>query len=563
MHSDDVTASATRAVIYAAKSTKDEHGSVPGQLSAARAAAEKEGREIVAELSEEDVSGYRKSRGPRLEEAMEAAKEAAADRGKAELWVFHSSRLARGSGLKNEARALGEVYYDLKRHGVALRSVEDDPYVTDEAFVGMASKMANKYSEDLSGYVKAGIKRRREGGKHHGGQTAYGYKVGEDGLEIVCHEAEVVRRIFSEFVAGKSQTKIARDLQREGVPTSEGGKWGPSTIFGILTNPVHIGKVRHNGEVFPGLHEGIIEEKTWQQAADLLGARPERRGRPSKGRHLFRGGMLRCQCGGAMVPRTTKGDNERYYCDGHSKLGDDFCNQKPIARELIDTAVYAYFESVGLDIEATRQQLTESRDRKLGEVRALLGEAEREAQRARERLDRVRRDYQDGKLAADDWAEQRDQLTGELDGAEAEADRLRDQEHEVTAWGELRDVEADVLHQLSEIRKAIAGEIDRAEDVDAVRAAFSRLFARFVISPRDPKLWRKSRPKDFAPKSVEYKSALLDTDGYGFLIDVWVRTDSLLRPGQRDGYDENWHPILRREPLQQAENNQRRSSVPS
>jgi hypothetical protein len=36
------------------------------------------------------------------------------------VWVFHSSRLARGSGRMREARALGEVFYDLRRHGVAL-----------------------------------------------------------------------------------------------------------------------------------------------------------------------------------------------------------------------------------------------------------------------------------------------------------------------------------------------------------------------------------------------------------------------------------------------------------
>jgi site-specific DNA recombinase len=280
---------ATPAVIYAAKSTPDEHDSVPDQLATCRERAEHEGREVVDVFSEDDVSGYRQSRGPKLEAAMAAAKAAAAEHGQAELWVFHSARLARGSGRKNEARALGEVFYDLKRHGVTLRSVQDDPYVTDEAFVGMASKMANKYSEDLSGSVKAGIKRRRKGGKHNGGHIAYGYRVGGDGLEIVDHQAEIVRRIFSEFVAGKGLTEIARDLQREGVPTAEGGKWGPSTISGILGNVVHIGKVDHNGEVFPGLHEGIIDEKTWQQAADLLAARPqiERRGRPPKGRHLF------------------------------------------------------------------------------------------------------------------------------------------------------------------------------------------------------------------------------------------------------------------------------------
>jgi hypothetical protein len=66
------------------------------------------------------VSGYRRSRGRQLDAATAAAKEAAAEQSEAELWVFHSSRLARGSGRMREARALGEVFYDLRRHGVAL-----------------------------------------------------------------------------------------------------------------------------------------------------------------------------------------------------------------------------------------------------------------------------------------------------------------------------------------------------------------------------------------------------------------------------------------------------------
>lgn len=533
--------------------------SVPDQLATCREKAEAEGREVLDDFSEEAVSGYKQSRGPQLEAAMAAAKASAAEHGEAELWVFHSARLARGSGRLNEARALGEVFYDLKRHGVTLRSVEDDPYVTDEAFVGMASKMANKYSEDLAGYVEAGLKRTAERGTHHGGQCPYGYRRFERKLEILRHQAEIVRRIFSEFVAGKPQTHIARDLQGEGVPTVGGGKWLPSTIRSILTNPAYIGKVRLNGEVFPGQHEPIIEAKTWQQAADLFAAAPERRGRHPKGQHLFRGGLLRCQCGDAMVPRT-QGKQQLYYCDGHSKMGDEFCDQKTIPRAVIDEAVYSYFEQVGLDVEATRQQLTGERDRKLAEVTALREGAEHEAQRASERLDRVRRDYQDGQLAADDWAEQREQLTAERKAATAELERLLAQEDDVAGWGECRDAEAGVLHQLAEIRKAIAGEVQSADGVDAVRAALSRLFSRFVISPRDPRLWRNPGRR-VAPKSVEQQSALLDVND--FLIEVWVRTESLARPGEREGYDENWHPILRREPLPQAENNQRRSSVPS
>ena len=123
-----------------------------------------EGREIVAEFSEEDVSGYRKEPRTTTRSGDGSGKAAAAEHGQAELWVFHSARLARGSGHKDEARALGEVFYDLKRHGVTLRSVQDDPYVTDEAFVGIASKMAHKLQRGSVCNAKAGLQRRAVGG---------------------------------------------------------------------------------------------------------------------------------------------------------------------------------------------------------------------------------------------------------------------------------------------------------------------------------------------------------------------------------------------------------------
>ena len=198
-------------------------------------------------------------------------------------------------------------------------------------------------------------------------------------------------------------------------------------------------------------------------------------------------------------------------------------------------------------MEATRQQLAESRDRKLAEVRALFGEAAREAQRARERLDRVRRDYQDGKLEADDWAEQRDQLTGELDAAGAEADRLRDQEQEVTTWGEMQDAEADMLRMLADLRRAIAGEVQDAEGIDAVRAALTRLFERLILHVPGSNWFRHD---DIKPS---IRAGSLEGVMH---IELVVRETAVVE-------GEGISPVIRREPLQQAENNQRRSSVPS
>src|SRR4051794_25954544 len=97
-------------VVYGVKSSPDEKESVKDQHRQVLAAVEKEGgRHVIAEpFGEANASGYRKERGPRLEAAMRAAVDAAADHGEAELWVFHSSRLARGDGTKGK-RSVGLI----------------------------------------------------------------------------------------------------------------------------------------------------------------------------------------------------------------------------------------------------------------------------------------------------------------------------------------------------------------------------------------------------------------------------------------------------------------------
>jgi len=117
-----------------------------------------------------------------------------------------------------------------------------------------------------------------------------------------------------------------------------------------------------------------------------------------------------------MVPRTN-GGYQMYYCNGRHAFGRDFCDMPHLRRLDIDQAVYRYFEQVGLDIEATRQTIAEARNRKLAEVSVLHDEAEREARLADERLARIRRDYTDGKLSAEDWHEFRTELRAERDAA--------------------------------------------------------------------------------------------------------------------------------------------------
>ena len=58
----------TPAVIYAAKSTEDKHGSIGTQLEDCRALAERNGFEVVGEFTDEAFSAYSGNRGPGLRE---------------------------------------------------------------------------------------------------------------------------------------------------------------------------------------------------------------------------------------------------------------------------------------------------------------------------------------------------------------------------------------------------------------------------------------------------------------------------------------------------------------
>src|SRR4051794_34444215 len=166
MSSIDLIPTAVRAVIYAAKSSDDIGGSIPTQLQRCRESAEREGREIVGEYSDEAISGYRKSRGRGLEDAMNHAERLAAEYGSAELWVLQSYRLARGDG--KTAKHLAQYWFWAYERDVALRSVEDDQNLSDLLYAAITGKAGHDDSKAKGAYTRAGKQRRFEAGDSTG-----------------------------------------------------------------------------------------------------------------------------------------------------------------------------------------------------------------------------------------------------------------------------------------------------------------------------------------------------------------------------------------------------------
>jgi hypothetical protein len=454
-----------------------------------------------------------------------------------------------------EARHLIEVLLEARKKGFTLRSVEDDS--TFESLL-MAVVMGDRNHEDSrrkSEATKAGLARRRAKGKILG-KRSLGYRferrsIDDDEKITVVHptEAAAIRRIFAAFRAGQSQLGIARDLVTDGVRTVNGGaQWYQGGIRRILTNPVYAGLVRDGDELIEGEHEAIIPREEWQAVQDLIDVKPgafKKEGRPPLGKHLFRAGHLRCSCGGAMVPRT-EGERQTYRCNRRAR-DSTTCSMPEIPRALVDGKVFAYFRNVALDEEATRKQLSEARDRKLSEVGAHLAAAEREAIEAAEAIERIERDYTRGKMDIEDWQRLRAKLAAEHDGAVAARDRLRDQFAEVEADADFLDIETSVADELRHLSEVISREIESADGIEAVRVVLLRLFDRFILRRRGE---LAPRP---AGEVVERGPQIDDV-----LLDDLEETERWIEPVPNwqavEGTDENFLPVLTREPLGKAGN---------
>jgi site-specific DNA recombinase len=502
---DNAAAPITPAVLYGAKSTQDRHRSIPTQMEEARQMAEDNGWLVVDEFADDGFSAYSGNRGPGWINAQEAAVRAAAEHGTVCMLVAQAhDRFARGAGDRPGApESLGEVWHRMRRLNVHLRTVEDDEELRDEASVAAVGRRAHIDSRRKSKSVGKGMRRRREKGLHNGGPRKYGFSyVRDDSGRVVPDtpwvpdpaEAVVVRRLFEGYAAGVTQRQLERELNREGIPAARGGEWFQGTISGILADKGYVGFIK-DADAEDGWRkaefESIISESLWLKVEALRKAAQRTeggkgRGRPAAANHLFVKGLLRCECGGAMTPRsnTRRHGDKLYYSPDYRcarRVRDvTACDMPVLRKDQVDRAVLAYFEHVGVDLDATREQLAEAMVREVADVRAMLAQAHREERTAADRLARVKRAFQDGHLDAEDWAEQREELTAEQQAAAARVEQLTRREAEVSGGGLLRDVEEETLRRMADIRAAFAAEVSRPQ-VEAARAALTRLFKSFTV----------------------------------------------------------------------------------
>jgi DNA invertase Pin-like site-specific DNA recombinase len=130
----------------------------------------------------------------------------------------------------------------LKDKGVEVYFEKENIYTLDskgELLLTIMASLAQEESRSISKNITWGKRKSMADGKVSFAYSSFlGYDMGGDGhLYIVEKQAEIVRRIYDEFLAGKTTYDIAARLTEEGVPTPmKKTKWQESTVRSILRN---------------------------------------------------------------------------------------------------------------------------------------------------------------------------------------------------------------------------------------------------------------------------------------------------------------------------------------
>lgn len=108
-----------------------------------------------------------------------------------------------------------------------------------ELLITILSSQAQEESRNISENTRWGLTRRFENGIISVNHKKFlGYTKDEEGnLVVVPEEAIIVKRIFREYLEGKSIIQIAKGLEADGIKTVTGlNRWHPGTINNMLSN---------------------------------------------------------------------------------------------------------------------------------------------------------------------------------------------------------------------------------------------------------------------------------------------------------------------------------------
>lgn len=222
--------------------------------------------------------------------------------------IWKLDRLSRSQ--KDTLYLIEEILNPSKVALVSMNESLDSSTPFGIAMVGMMSVFAQLEVSNIVERSKMGREARAKAGYYHGGGnfSPLGYDY-IDGLLIVNdYEAMVVKEIFDQYLKGYGTRKIIMNLHDK-FPDEASTR---TRIKDVLNNPLYIGKVTFNGNTYPGIHEPIIDSKTFNKAQDIIQGRKKYSHAGIERKGLLNGKLYCGVCGAKYYRQVTGSKKYRY-----------------------------------------------------------------------------------------------------------------------------------------------------------------------------------------------------------------------------------------------------------
>lgn len=289
--------------------------------------------------------------------------------------------------LARNTLTLLETARELKSLGIDIYFEKENIHTMSmggELMLTLLASFAQEESRSASENCKWRIRKMFEQGRPTTGNML-GYRLRDGLIQIVPEEAEIVRMIFTDFLAGMGRGAIAKKLTSMDIPARYSEFWSENTIHGILRNERYVGDLllqktyrldhiskktaMNHGELPMYLvrdnHEAIIDRETFGRVQQELKRRGQtyHREHNSPDPYLFTG-MLRCGICGRRFRRKTANNGSRYarpvwVCNTFNTHGKSKCPSQQIPESILTAKTLEVLGLTELNREMLLQYIKE------------------------------------------------------------------------------------------------------------------------------------------------------------------------------------------------------------